>query len=90
LFLIWDPEKGKQEIIKSAMQLCMPVIWRQRLGRSKFKASLGKKLVRPPFQRLSPPWWFTPVIPAILEAIGRRIEVQASSRQKIKDYLKYN
>jgi hypothetical protein len=60
------------------------------LGELYFKGSSGKKkkkekrkkLERPPSQQMSWMWWFTSVIPASWEAVGRRLMVRSWPQAK--------
>jgi hypothetical protein len=58
--------------------------WELEIGRSWFKASLGKKLVRPYLSKNKPMWWFTPVIPATQEMEVGRSWSKASLYKKHK------
>jgi hypothetical protein len=52
---------------------------------SQLKASLGKNLVVPLTQSLSWMWWYVPVVPAMQEATGRKITVQADPSEKCEN-----
>jgi hypothetical protein len=47
-----------------------------------------QKVSKTPSQPTSQLWWFTPVIPAMRETVGRRISVQAYPVKDIRPYLK--
>jgi hypothetical protein len=55
----------------------MPVIsatWETEIGQSQFKASLGKKISKPPSQRTNQEWQYTSVIPAMWEVEVRGLQ----------------
>jgi hypothetical protein len=58
------------------------LLGRVRLGVSWIEFSPGEKLWRPHLNKTSLAWWYSPVIPAIQEAIGRWIAVQVWPQAK--------
>jgi hypothetical protein len=44
--------------------------------------STGKKLTKPHVNKEARQWWFISIIPAMREAVGRRIMVPACPKQK--------
>jgi hypothetical protein len=57
----------------------------RRSGGLPFQASPGKKFMRPHINRKSWTQWHTPVTPATVENVNRRIQASLDKKQ---DYLK--
>lgn len=64
---------------------CMPIItstWEAGIGKTEVQGQPGQKVSETTSQDMSQIWWWVPMIPAVREAVGRRIKVRGWKKHK--------